>query len=128
MLFLQTLIRFDLCKSFIPPPKLTASGVLSLLRDLESIIRYRLQLHELVPIQLSHKGYQIRVSKQRHLRLCARLTSVIDDGRVTFTCPGAFKASFTLGGDEDYDQWYLVNFSFDFQGNGGRHSNVRGRM
>lgn len=42
-----------------------------------------------------------------------------DDGRVTFTSPGVFKASFTLGGDAPHDQWYLVDFSFDFQGRDG---------
>lgn len=38
-----------------------------------------------------------------------------DDGRVTFHCPGYFKAAFTLGGDALTDQWYLVDFAFDFK-------------
>ena len=42
-----------------------------------------------------------------------------DDGRVTFTSPGLFKASFTLGGADQTDQWYLVDFSFDLEGRDG---------
>lgn len=43
----------------------------------------------------------------------------IDDGRVTFHCPGLFKAAYTLGGDSPTDQWYLIDFSFDFKGRDG---------
>lgn len=38
---------------------------------------------------------------------------------MTFHCPGLFKAAYTLGGDSPTDQWYLVDFSFDFKGRDG---------
>ena len=45
---------------FLPPPKLKVAEVLNLLVELESVMRYRLQLHEHLPSQLLTRPYQIR--------------------------------------------------------------------
>lgn len=105
---------------------MSATEVLSLLGELESAIRYRLRLHETVPMQLLQTQYTIRPFFIRlfiyegSVALTILSMSSADDGRVTFTYPGMFIASFTLGGDGIHDQWYLVDFEFDFQGRDGR--------
>ena len=55
------------------------------------------------------------------------MTRRADDGRVTFTSPGLFKASFTLGGEAASDQWYLVDFRFDIAGRDGECRQSMGR-
>lgn len=100
--------------------------MITLLQDLESVIRLRLQLHERLPLQLLQKPYRIREQSTLFLRSFRIMGLImicsIDDGRVTFTHPGCFKAAFTLGGDALSDQWYLVDFSFDFHGRDGMHA------
>lgn len=44
----------------MPPPTLTSADVVALLHELESVIRYRLQLHESIPLQMLKRSYRIR--------------------------------------------------------------------
>lgn len=57
-----TLLTFRLSAqdSFIAPPKLTNEAVVTLLQELESVIRLRLQLYEHIPVQLLRRPYRIR--------------------------------------------------------------------
>ncbi|CDZ98251.1 Thyroid hormone receptor-associated coactivator complex component (TRAP170) [Phaffia rhodozyma] len=105
---------------FEPEPPLSKATIRTVLTDLNELIAYRLKAIEVVPIQM--KNYRIA------------------DGRVYFTCPGSFQASFCLLGAQlpleiDSDEqrfiknelgknggeWYPLDLEFSF-GVGGRDS------
>ncbi|KAH8828132.1 MED14-domain-containing protein [Flagelloscypha sp. PMI_526] len=82
-------------KSVIPPTPLSDSLVAKTLSDIQTIMQYRLRLHELIPVQMSHY--------------------TISQGRVHFTAPRLFKASLCLTGAERTDGWFFVDAEFLFK-------------
>ncbi|CAK5281368.1 unnamed protein product [Mycena citricolor] len=79
-------------KMMIPPTPLTDAQVLKTLSEMEDAIRYRLRMHELIPVEMS----------EHH----------IADGRVYFTVPNLFEASLCLRGGEKDDGWFFVHVEF----------------
>ncbi|KAG6862349.1 hypothetical protein C0995_016047 [Termitomyces sp. Mi166 len=79
-------------KSIIPETLLTDSQVTQTLRDMEDIIRYRLRVSEIVPVEMS----QYRIA----------------DGRVFFTVPKLFEVSLCLRGAQEDDGWFFVDVEF----------------
>ncbi|ESK91030.1 hypothetical protein Moror_16335 [Moniliophthora roreri MCA 2997] len=79
-------------KSIIPPTPLTDAQVLKTLRDIQDVIRYRLRLREIIPIEMS-----------RHR---------IADGCVYFTAPKLFEVSIRLTGAQPHDRWLFVHVDF----------------
>ncbi|KAK0454745.1 mediator complex subunit MED14-domain-containing protein [Armillaria borealis] len=85
---LPTIIK----KSIIPPHPLTDAEVLKTLTDMEDVMRYRLRLTEIIPVEMSH--YRI------------------SNGRVYFTAPKLFETSICLRGAEKDDGWFFVHVEF----------------
>ncbi|KDQ15248.1 hypothetical protein BOTBODRAFT_31903 [Botryobasidium botryosum FD-172 SS1] len=81
-------------KTFTPTLPLTNSKVRSLLTELEDVIRFRLRLHEIIPLEM-----------QRYR---------IADGRAYFTVPSLFCASLSLTGCEPHDVWHIIHLDFLF--------------
>ncbi|KAK7045730.1 mediator complex subunit [Paramarasmius palmivorus] len=79
-------------KSIIPPTPLTDSQVVKTLQDIQDVIRYRLRLREIIPIEMA-----------RHR---------IADGRVYFTAPNLFETSICLTGAQPQDGWFFVHVEF----------------
>ncbi|KAJ6495613.1 mediator complex subunit MED14-domain-containing protein [Mycena vitilis] len=79
-------------KMIIPPTPLTDSEVMKTLTDMEDAIRYRLRMHEIVPVEMA----QHRIA----------------DGRVYFTVPNLFEASLCLRGGLREDGWFFVHAEF----------------
>ncbi|KAF8621558.1 hypothetical protein AX15_007725 [Amanita polypyramis BW_CC] len=79
-------------KSIIPPPPLSDSEVSKTLADMEEVMRYRLRISEIVPVEMAQH--------------------CIDDGRVYFTVPKLFEASVCLRGAEKHDGWFFVHVEF----------------
>ncbi|KAG5717326.1 Mediator of RNA polymerase II transcription subunit 14, partial [Termitomyces sp. T112] len=87
-------LRLPTCitKSMIPVTPLTDSQVTQTLRDMEDVIRYRLRVSEVVPVEMS----QYRIA----------------DGRVYFTVPKLFEVSLCLRGAQQDDGWFFVHVMF----------------
>ncbi|KAH9924917.1 MED14-domain-containing protein [Fomitopsis serialis] len=79
-------------KVVVPPTPLTDDQVAKTLGDVEDVIRLRLKMFEVVPIEMS---------KYR-----------IADGRVYFTVPRLFEVSLCLRGAEKDAGWFFVNVEF----------------
>ncbi|KAJ7078861.1 mediator complex subunit MED14-domain-containing protein [Mycena belliarum] len=79
-------------KMIIPPPPLTDAEVAKTLTDMEDVIRYRLRLHEIIPVEMA----QHRIA----------------DGRVSFTVPDLFEMSLCLRGGLKEDGWFFVHVEF----------------
>lgn len=78
----------------IPPPLLTDDEVKRTLSNMEDVIRYRLRMTEIIPVEMS-----------RHH---------IGDGRVYFVVPKLFETSLCLRGAEKDDGWFFVHVEFLF--------------
>ncbi|OBZ68191.1 Mediator of RNA polymerase II transcription subunit 14 [Grifola frondosa] len=87
-------------KVVIPPTPLTDEEVAKTLSDVESAMRFRLRISEIMPIEMS---------KYR-----------IADGRVFFTAPKLFEMSLCLRGVQKDDGWFFVNVEFLFTVGGDR--------
>ncbi|KAJ7287402.1 mediator complex subunit MED14-domain-containing protein [Mycena rebaudengoi] len=85
---LPTVIR----KMIIPPTPLTDAEVLKTLTDMEDVIRYRLRMHEIIPVEMA----QHRIA----------------GGRVYFTVPNLFETSLCLRGGLKEDGWFFVHVEF----------------
>ncbi|KAF7298154.1 Mediator of RNA polymerase II transcription subunit 14 [Mycena chlorophos] len=79
-------------KMIIPPTPLTDEEVISTLAHMEDVLRFRLRLHELIPVELS----QYRIA----------------GGRVYFTVPDLFETSLCLRGALQDDGWFFVHVEF----------------
>ncbi|KAF8447165.1 mediator complex subunit MED14-domain-containing protein [Boletus edulis BED1] len=79
-------------KSIIPVPPLTDTEVIKTLSDMEEIMRYRVRMTEIIPVEMS----QHRIA----------------DGRVHFTVPSLFETSVCMRGAEKDDGWFFVNVKF----------------
>ncbi|KAJ6558514.1 mediator complex subunit MED14-domain-containing protein [Mycena vulgaris] len=79
-------------KMIVPPTPLTDAEVVKTLTDMEDVIRYRLRLHEIVPVEMA----QHRIA----------------DGRVYFTVPNLFETSLCLRGGLKEDGWFFVHVEF----------------
>ncbi|TFY60186.1 hypothetical protein EVJ58_g5313 [Rhodofomes roseus] len=79
-------------KVVVPPTPLSDEEVAKTLSDVEDVIRLRLKMFEVVPIEMS---------KYR-----------IADGRVYFTVPKLFEVSLCLRGAEKDAGWFFVNVEF----------------
>ncbi|KAJ7188529.1 mediator complex subunit MED14-domain-containing protein [Mycena filopes] len=79
-------------KMIIPPTPLTDAEVIKTLTDMEDVIRYRLRLHEIIPVEMG----------QHH----------IAGGRVYFTVPNLFETSLCLRGGLKEDGWFFVHVEF----------------
>ncbi|THH13385.1 hypothetical protein EW146_g6822 [Bondarzewia mesenterica] len=87
-------------KAVVPPTPLTDDQVTKTLRDIEALIRYRLRMQEIIPIEMS---------KYR-----------ISDGRVFFHVPKLFEASLSLRGGNKHDGWFFAHVEFLFNVGGDR--------
>lgn len=81
-------------KLVIPPIPLTDSEVDHTLRAMEDLIRYRLRMTEIIPIEMAR--YRV------------------GDGRVHFTVAKCFETSLSLRGAGDNDGWFFVSVKFLF--------------
>ncbi|KAI0068848.1 MED14-domain-containing protein [Artomyces pyxidatus] len=81
-------------KSILPPTPLTDEEVLRTLHDVEALIRYRLRIKEIIPVEMS---------KYR-----------IADGRAFFAVPKLFEVSLSVRGGQKDDGWFFVNVEFLF--------------
>ncbi|KAI0316938.1 mediator complex subunit MED14-domain-containing protein [Amylostereum chailletii] len=79
---------------FIPPKPLTDDDIAQIFTRMESLVRYRLRMHEVIPIEMSN--YRIA------------------DGRVFFSVPNTFEASLGLLGGQPTDGWFFVDAVFLF--------------
>ncbi|KAF9220121.1 MED14-domain-containing protein [Gyrodon lividus] len=79
-------------KSIVPIPPLTDAEVIKTLNDMEDLMRHRLRMREMIPVEMS----QHRIA----------------GGRVHFTVPGLFETSVCLRGAEKNDGWFFVNVKF----------------
>ncbi|KAJ7502829.1 mediator complex subunit MED14-domain-containing protein [Mycena galericulata] len=86
-------------KMIIPPTPFTDAEVVKTLTDMEDVIRYRLRLHEIIPVEMA-----------RHRPPLTFTQSV--DGRVYFTVPNLFEASLCLRGALKEDGWFFVHVEF----------------
>ncbi|TFK44507.1 mediator complex subunit MED14-domain-containing protein [Crucibulum laeve] len=87
-------LRLPTCikKMIIPPTPLTDADVKETLSNMEDVIRYRLRMSEIVPVEMAR--YRIA------------------DGRVHFTVPHLFETSLCLRGAEPGEGWFFVNVEF----------------
>ncbi|KAN0076709.1 Mediator complex subunit MED14 domain containing protein [Tylopilus felleus] len=81
-------------KSIIPIPPLNDAEVVKTLSDMEEIMRYRLRMTEIIPMEMS----QHRIA----------------GGRVHFTVPDLFETSVCMRGAEKDDGWFFVDVKFLF--------------
>ncbi|KAJ7497072.1 mediator complex subunit MED14-domain-containing protein [Mycena latifolia] len=79
-------------KMIIPPTPLTDADVVKTLTDMEDVIRYRLRLHEIIPVEMAQHQ--------------------IADGRVYFKVPNLFETSLCLRGGLKEDGWFFVHVEF----------------
>ncbi|KAJ7755751.1 mediator complex subunit MED14-domain-containing protein [Mycena maculata] len=79
-------------KMIIPSTPLTDAEVVKTLTDMEDVIRYRLRMHEIIPVEMA----QHRIA----------------DGRVYFTVPNLFETSLCLRGGLKEDGWFFVHVEF----------------
>ncbi|KAJ7928568.1 mediator complex subunit MED14-domain-containing protein [Mycena leptocephala] len=79
-------------KMIIPSTPLTDAEVIKTLTDMEDVIRYRLRMHEIIPVEMA----QHRIA----------------DGRVYFTVPNLFETSLCLRGGLKEDGWFFVHVEF----------------
>ncbi|KAJ7782911.1 mediator complex subunit MED14-domain-containing protein [Mycena metata] len=79
-------------KMIIPSTPLTDAEVIKTLTDMEDVIRYRLRLHEIIPVEMA----QHRIA----------------GGRVYFTVPNLFETSLCLRGGLKEDGWFFVHVEF----------------
>ncbi|KAH0826875.1 mediator complex subunit MED14-domain-containing protein [Lanmaoa asiatica] len=79
-------------KSIIPILPMTDTEVIKTLSDMEEIMRYRLRMTEIIPVEMS----QHRIA----------------GGRVHFTVPGLFETTVCMRGAEKDDGWFFVNVKF----------------
>ncbi|KAI0031227.1 mediator complex subunit MED14-domain-containing protein [Vararia minispora EC-137] len=84
----------DIRKRVFPPKSLSDEEVGRTLTRIEAAIRYRLRMHEIVPVEMS--SYRV------------------EDGRAFFTVPGLFEASVCLLGMEKTDSWFFTGVEFLF--------------
>ncbi|KAF9559893.1 MED14-domain-containing protein [Agrocybe pediades] len=87
-------LRLPTCikKIAIPQTPLTDEEVSRTLSDMEGIIRYRLRMTEIIPVEMSN--YHIA------------------DGRVHFTAPKLFSTSVCLSGGRKDSGWFCVDVEF----------------
>ncbi|KAM6502426.1 Mediator complex subunit MED14 domain containing protein [Amanita muscaria] len=85
---LPTLIK----SSVIGLPVLSDSEVNKIMTDMEEVMRYRLRMSEIIPIEMA-----------RHR---------IEGGRVCFIVPKLFETSICLRGAEKTDGWFFVHVEF----------------
>ncbi|KAG5646818.1 hypothetical protein DXG03_002195 [Asterophora parasitica] len=83
-------LRLPTCikKSIIPITPLTDTLIAQTLAEMEDVIRYRLRVFELVPVEMSL------------------------DGRVYFTVPKLFEVSLCLRGAQKDEGWFFVHVEF----------------
>ncbi|QRV93932.1 mediator complex subunit Med14 [Ceratobasidium sp. AG-Ba] len=83
---------------YIPPKPMSKDEVVKIMRAADSAIRLRLRTREIIPLEMS--AYRVA------------------DGRVYFTVPGRFAASFTVLGGTPVDPWWCADaeFLFDVKG------------
>ncbi|TFK74569.1 MED14-domain-containing protein [Pluteus cervinus] len=89
-------LRLPTCikKTIIPPPPLTDDDIKVILSDMETVLRYRLRVSEIIPVEMtSHR---------------------IVGGRVYFTVPKLFETSLCLRGAQPADGWFFVHVEFLF--------------
>ncbi|KZT67209.1 MED14-domain-containing protein [Daedalea quercina L-15889] len=79
-------------KLIVPPIPMTDEEVTKTLTDVEDVIRFRLKMSEVIPIEMSR--YRIA------------------DGRVYFTVPRLFEVSLCVRGAEKEAGWFFVNVEF----------------
>ncbi|KAJ6497836.1 mediator complex subunit MED14-domain-containing protein [Mycena sanguinolenta] len=79
-------------KMVIPPTPLTDTEVIKTMKDMEYVIRYRIRMHEIIPVEMA----QHRIAH----------------GRVYFTVADLFEASLCLRGGLKQDGWFFVHVEF----------------
>ncbi|KAK2467838.1 hypothetical protein APHAL10511_000133 [Amanita phalloides] len=87
-------LRLPTCirKSVVPPSLLSDFEVDRIMADMEEVMRYRLRVSEVVPIEMAQHR--------------------IEGGRVYFTVPKLFETSVCLRGAEKTDGWFFVHVEF----------------
>ncbi|KAF2663570.1 MED14-domain-containing protein [Microthyrium microscopicum] len=80
---------------YIPKPKCTSKEALRTIQTLNTLLRIRLTVHEDLPL---------------HLR-----NYTVVDGCATFSFPGEFEFSVTVGSDDPSEQMFFVNLKFLFE-------------
>lgn len=80
---------------YAPQKPMSREEVVKIMRDTNSTIRLRLRTKEIVPLEMS--AYRVA------------------DGRVYFTVPGRFAASFTVLGGTLVDPWWCADMEFLFE-------------
>ncbi|KAF9242015.1 mediator complex subunit MED14-domain-containing protein [Melanogaster broomeanus] len=91
-------------KSIVPIPPLTDAEVLKTLSDMEDIMRYRLRMREIIPVEMS----------QHRIGPYLKLLCDPGGGKVLFTVPNLFETSVCLRGADKIDGWFFVNVKFLF--------------
>ena len=87
---------------------MTDEEVAKTLKDMESVILYRLRMSEIIPVEMS----QSRIC-ERTRPLDAFLCSfTIADGRIFFTVPKLFEVSLCLQGPAADAGWFFVHVEF----------------
>ncbi|KAG8747021.1 mediator complex subunit [Ceratobasidium sp. 414] len=80
---------------YAPQKTMAKDDVVKIMRDTDSAIRFRLRTREVVPLEMG--AYRVA------------------DGRVYFTVPGRFAASFTVLGGTAIDPWWCADVEFLFE-------------
>lgn len=126
--FKQLLRSCEPQKLIIAPPPLTDAEVLKTLSDMEDIIRYRLRMTEIIPVEMS----RYRIGKlfplphstpfpldilssylmDLHMKHALNILNSIADGRVHFIIPKLFSTSLCLRGAQNDDGWFFVHVEF----------------
>jgi hypothetical protein len=88
---------------------MTDAGVAKTLRDMEDVIRFRLRVREIIPVEMSQ--YRIRAC-WKCCCLCLCIDMFADDGRAFFTVPNSFETSISLTGAGKEDGWFFVHAEF----------------
>lgn len=100
-------------KFIIPIPPLTDAEVIKTLSDMEEIMRYRLRMTEIIPVEMSqHRIGTVTISLFSRRGLHLKLLCDPAGGRVHFTVLGLFETSVCMRGAEKDDGWFLVNVKF----------------
>jgi mediator of RNA polymerase II transcription subunit 14 len=81
---------------YIDPPPLTAKELLKSLRDLNTLLSIRLNLHEYDRLPLHFREYTIK------------------SGRVTFRVPSEFEVDLTIADEDPEKQFWFIDFRFLF--------------
>ncbi|KAJ7209599.1 mediator complex subunit MED14-domain-containing protein [Mycena pura] len=85
-------LPFCVKKMIVPLTPLTDAEVLKTLTEMEDVIRYRLRMHEIIPVEMA----QHRIA----------------DGRVYFAVPNLFETSLCLRGGLKDDGWFFAHVEF----------------